>query len=153
MLPSSFADIAPRVDAATCTVCRGRLAPGDRAVVAHIVAGVGRHHGRTVAFLNDEDNCELAHVDCRNPKLNRPRILMPASSSVGAPVVRSSDAACPVCGVAFRRGDRVARVAVVIGVEKDPETKRPAAKCHTDFEHVHLNCRDPQLASGLLVAS
>lgn len=152
MLPS-FADIAPRVDTATCTVCRGRLAPGDRAVVAHIVAGIGRHYGRAVAYLNDEDNCEFAHPNCTNPQLDSPRIYMPAPTTTGVPVVRQSDSACPVCGVAFRRGDRVVRVAIVIGVEKDPETKRPAAKCHADFEHVHLNCRDPQLVSGILVAS
>jgi hypothetical protein len=156
MLPSSFADVPPRVDTATCTVCRERFAPGDRAADVKIVAGIGRHphHGRPTAFVNEDEYNERAHVDCRNRQLASPRIFMPPpTSSVGQPDVRDSDARCPVCGNAFRRGDRIVSVTVVIGVEKDPETKRPAAKCYTEQEHVHFNCRDPQLVTGVLVIS
>ncbi len=154
MLPSSFADVPPRVDTATCTACRERFAPGDRATDVKIVAGIGKHphHGRPTAFVNEDENSERAHVDCRNRKLASPRIFMPSSPApAGQSDVRDSDARCPACLNPFRRGDRIVPVTVVIGVEKDPETKRMAAKCYTEQEHVHLNCRDPQLVAGVLV--
>ena len=107
-------------------------------MIVKIVAGVGPHPrtGRRVIYLSDDDNSERAHVACVGAR-KKPMIERPCD-----PGVRDA---------AYRRGDRVMPVYVVLAVRKDPETGRMSSECAEEHEHYHARCDDPQLVNGRIL--
>jgi hypothetical protein len=143
----SFPDVPVRTDTATCAVCRNLFVARDRIVIVKIVAGVGPHPrtGRRVIYLSDDDNSERAHVACVGAR-KKPMIERPCD-----PGVRDTDTRCGGCDAAYRRGDRVMPVYVVLAVRKDPETGRMSSECAEEHEHYHARCDDPQLVNGRIL--
>lgn len=151
-----FDAVPVRTPNGVCAVCHKKFERGDRRLQVSIVAGIGRHPytGRPVVYANDFQHSEWAHVKCDNPKARR-SVVMYGQKRVPLTEARDSDTRCPVCDVKFQIGDRIVPTFIVLGQGVDPETKREAAVCHEDFEHVHKDCSDPQLSGGgpLIVTS
>jgi hypothetical protein len=61
---------------------------------------------------------------------------------------RVPDYICARCKSQLTRGDRVVPVVLVEGIGKDPGTSNKAVQCSSEYEMVHVDCRDPQLRGG-----
>ncbi len=152
---SPFPDVPARVRPDSCISCHGKFAKAQRVTQVWIIAGVGRDPGGSglLPFLCDVP--EFAHASCEDAALtsvNRSVIELPRPRVKSNDLVslrpRTNEYTCTLCRKRVVRGDRVICAMIVEGIEIDPTTTAPAAKCSGEYEVVHFRCNDPQLDMG-----
>lgn len=145
---SSFPTVPEVTHRSICRRCRKLFVPGDAVQRALVVAGVGPGPTGARCTHVDEDY-ELIHFDCKNPKSPCVHPLADRSKLVPSKTlplaVRTPDFQCRVCGVTFVREDRIVEVLLVEGIALDPDTKAPAVQCCAGAEYAHKDCRDRAL--------
>lgn len=160
---ASFPDVPLFDDFTRCVKCGLDLASGQRVTQIWAVTGVGRQPkgDRRVPYVMDRP--EFGHVACHDVNLRRassnlveiPRQKLKVDVDASLRP-RFNEYTCAHCRKQVVRGDRILMAAIVQGIEKDPETGFPSAKCTGEFEVVHASCDDPQLKDGpgaLILAS
>ena len=63
--------LKPHVDSTICGKCRKEFNPGDRVTIAHIVEKTGVDLATFVKGTTMGAEYEVAHIDCRDPRLVR----------------------------------------------------------------------------------
>lgn len=143
-------DVPARTGPHECVKCCKTLARHDRLTEVKIVAGIGPSPTAAGRALYVSEEEEYAHLDCRNRDFDSPvptlhRRALTVTIDLAPLHARTDDFICVRCKKTFVRGDRIVPTLICEGIGVD-ESGNKGVQCAREYEMVHYDCHDPQLA-------